>query len=69
MLIEVVEGLDGARTATGTVVVIDVFRAFTTAAYAFAAGLSEIELVRLSRLSVAEIRLAEWNRVLELAKT
>ena len=45
MLIEVVEGLDGARTATGTVVVIDVFRAFTTAAYAFAAGLSEIELV------------------------
>ena len=32
-------------------------------------SLSEIELVRLSRLSVAEIRPAEWNRVLELAKT
>jgi 2-phosphosulfolactate phosphatase len=43
--IEIVEGFEGARTATGTVVVIDVFRAFTTAAYAFAAGLSEIALV------------------------
>ena len=29
--------------------------------------LAEIELVRLSRLSVAEIRPAEWKRVLELA--
>lgn len=33
------------------------------------ASLAEIELVRLSRLSVAEIREAEWDRVLELAKT
>ena len=32
-------------------------------------SLAEIELVRLSRLSVAEIRPDEWNRVLELAKT
>ena len=32
-------------TATGTVVVIDVLRAFTTAAFAFAAGASEILLV------------------------
>jgi len=31
-------------------------------------ALAEIELVRLSRLSVAEIRPAEWDRVLELAK-
>ena len=31
-------------------------------------ALAEIELVRLSRLSVAEIRPAEWQRVLELAK-
>jgi len=31
-------------------------------------ALAEIELVRLSRLSVAEIRPAEWRRVLELAK-
>ena len=38
-------GLDGARGARGTVVVIDVLRAFTTAAYAFAAGAREIELV------------------------
>ena len=45
MIIRIVEGLAGARDATGTVVVIDVFRAFTTAAYAFAAGIEEIELV------------------------
>ena len=32
-------------------------------------ALAEIELVRLSRLSVAEIRPAEWARVLELAKS
>ena len=44
-MIRVVEGIDGARTATGTVVVIDVLRAFTTAAYTFAAGITEIELV------------------------
>ena len=31
--------------------------------------LAEIELVRLSRLSVAEIRPGEWKRVLELAKS
>jgi predicted RNA-binding protein with PUA-like domain len=33
------------------------------------ASLAEMELVRLSRLSVAEIRPDEWDRVLELAKT
>lgn len=32
------------------------------------AKLKDIELVRLSRLSVAEIRPEEWERVLELAK-
>lgn len=31
-------------------------------------SLAEIELVRQSRLSVAEIRPAEWNRILDLAK-
>lgn len=30
--------------------------------------LKEMELVRLSRLSVAEIKPAEWDRVLQLAK-
>jgi 2-phosphosulfolactate phosphatase len=38
--------LDTCARATGTVVVIDVLRAFSTAAYAFAAGASEILLVR-----------------------
>jgi len=43
--IRILKGIDGARLAEGAVVVIDVLRAFTTAAYAFNAGLTEIELV------------------------
>jgi 2-phosphosulfolactate phosphatase len=43
--IRILTGLDGARSATGEVVILDVLRAFTTAAYAFAAGIEEIELV------------------------
>jgi 2-phosphosulfolactate phosphatase len=43
--LHVLEGLAGASAATGHVVVVDVMRAFTTAAYAFAAGIEEIELV------------------------
>ncbi len=35
----------GARTATGTAVIIDVFRAFTTAAFCIAAGARDIVLV------------------------
>jgi hypothetical protein len=38
--------LEGARRATGTVAVIDVFRAFTTAAVALANGASGIVMVR-----------------------
>jgi 2-phosphosulfolactate phosphatase len=45
MAVRIVKGIDGARGASGVVVVIDVLRAFTTAAYAFRAGLTEIELV------------------------
>lgn len=37
--------LDGARAATGHVVIVDVFRAFTTAAFCVAAGAREIVLV------------------------
>lgn len=37
--------LDNCTTARGTVVVVDVCRAFTTAAYAFAAGAAKIYLV------------------------
>jgi 2-phosphosulfolactate phosphatase len=37
--------LDGAKTARGLTVVIDVFRAFSTAAYAFDRGAREIVLV------------------------
>ncbi len=43
--ITTVEGLEGASRSRGHVVIIDVLRAFTTAAYAFAAGAETIELV------------------------
>jgi 2-phosphosulfolactate phosphatase len=39
-------GIDGARLASGTVVVIDVLRAFTVSAYALAGGARECRLVR-----------------------
>lgn len=45
MQVHINRGPEGARAATGHVVIIDVIRAFTTAAYAFAAGIEEIELV------------------------
>lgn len=45
VITRILEGVDGARQAAGVVVVIDVMRAFTTAAYAFAAGIGEIALV------------------------
>jgi len=38
--------LEGATHATGTVAVIDVFRAFTSAAVALANGASKIVMVR-----------------------
>ena len=37
--------LEGARRARGTVVIVDVFRAFTTAAVAFSRGASQIVMV------------------------
>lgn len=41
MKIEIVEFTDGAKEAKGVVVVIDVFRAFSVACYAFDAGASQ----------------------------
>lgn len=38
--------LEGARAATGVVVTVDVYRAFTTAAFCLAAGAREIVLLR-----------------------
>jgi len=45
MNVRVTRFLDGAREATGHAVVVDVFRAFTTAAFCVAAGAREIVLV------------------------
>src|SRR2546421_696068 len=39
-------GIDGARHARGTVVVIDVLRSFTVSAYALAGGARECRLVK-----------------------
>ena len=46
MEISIYRLLEGARQATGTVAIIDVFRAFTTAAVALANGASKIVMVR-----------------------
>jgi 2-phosphosulfolactate phosphatase len=43
--VRVARFLDGARQATGRAVIVDVFRAFTTAAFCVAAGAREIVLV------------------------
>jgi 2-phosphosulfolactate phosphatase len=43
--VRVARFLDGARAATGYTVIVDVFRAFTTAAFCVAAGATEIVLV------------------------
>ncbi|HEX6884056.1 MAG TPA: 2-phosphosulfolactate phosphatase [Planctomycetota bacterium] len=56
MRVERVRGLDGARGARGAVVVIDVLRAFTTAAYACASGARAIELVATPEEGLARKR-------------
>jgi 2-phosphosulfolactate phosphatase len=40
--VEILHGIDGARRARGLAVIIDVLRAFSTACYAFAAGVETI---------------------------
>lgn len=45
MNVRVTRFLDGAREATGHAVIVDIFRAFTTAAFCIAAGAREIVLV------------------------
>jgi 2-phosphosulfolactate phosphatase len=42
MKIQILQLLDGAKTATGLTVIIDVFRAFSTACYAFNLGANKI---------------------------
>jgi len=45
MNVRIAQFLDGARGATGYAVIVDVFRAFTTAAFCIGAGAREIVLV------------------------
>lgn len=45
MTVQRLSGIEGAREAVGTTVIIDVFRAFTTAAFCVAAGAREVALV------------------------
>lgn len=59
---------DGAWAAVRVKPVRALERPVTLAEIKADPALAEIELVRLSRLSVAEIRQTEWERVLELAK-
>jgi len=48
--------LKGAQDAEGTVIIVDVFRAFTTAAVAFSRGAAKI-------VFVAEVAEAIWHEV------
>ena len=61
--------VEGARKAQGTAVIVDVFRAFTTAAIAFDRGAAEIILVaevaeglELRRQGVGDITMGEVGR-------
>jgi 2-phosphosulfolactate phosphatase len=45
--------IEGARAATGTAVIIDVFRAFTTAAFSIAAGARDVVLLADHTLALA----------------
>lgn len=56
MRVERARGIAGAHGARGTVVVIDVLRAFTTAAYALAAGARALELVATPEEGLARKR-------------
>ena len=67
MRVERASGLAAAPAARGTLVVIDVLRAFTTAAYAFARGAREIELV--GTLAEAFARRAEDPALLLVGET
>jgi 2-phosphosulfolactate phosphatase len=62
--------IEGARRAKGTVVIVDVFRAFTTAAVALARGADRIvmvagidEALRLREQGVGEITVGEVNGI------
>ena len=61
VITQIVDGVEGARQARGVVVVVDVMRAFTTAAYAFGAGVVEIDLVATveEALSLPGFRMGE----------
>ncbi len=68
MKIRIESLLDGARRAQGTVVIVDVFRAFTTAAVALAHGADRIvmvaeidEALRLRDQGVGEVCVGEVN--------
>jgi 2-phosphosulfolactate phosphatase len=62
--------IEGARRARGAVVIVDVFRAFTTAAVAFARGASRIvivpeptEALRLRNRGVGDVCVGEVNGI------
>ena len=61
---------DGAKKATGTIIIIDVFRAFTTAAVAFSKGANSIlltekieEATKLKQNQIADITMGEVNGI------
>jgi len=63
MKIEILEFVDGAKKATGTTVIIDVFRAFSLACYAFDSG--AVRLIVTSEVQKAfDLKMTYRNSVL-----
>jgi len=58
--IEVLDFVSGARAARGSVVVIDVFRAFTTACYAVAGGARVIPVADIEAARALGLRHPDW---------
>ena len=63
MKIDILEFIEGARVAKGVVVIIDVFRAFSVACYAFDAGASKL-IVTADTESAFELKKKYRNSVL-----
>ena len=67
MRVDVLDFVTGARAATGIAVVIDVFRAFSTACYATAGGARVVPVADIDEALALGARHPDWFLAGELA--